>query len=36
VPGLFGFDVQLGPVAGTNQFRIQAGDVTADVFITAQ
>ncbi len=36
VPGLFGIDVQLGPVAGTNVFRIQAGDVTADVTITAQ
>jgi minor extracellular serine protease Vpr len=36
VPGMFGIDVQLGPVAGTNVFRIQAGDVTADVSITAQ
>src|SRR5207247_1143078 len=36
VPGLFGFDAQLGPVAGPNLFRIQAGSVTADVSITAQ
>jgi minor extracellular serine protease Vpr len=36
VPGMFGVDVQLGPVAGANVFRIQAGDVTAEVSITAQ
>jgi hypothetical protein len=35
VPGMFGVDVQLGPVAGANVFRIQAGDVTAEVSITA-
>jgi hypothetical protein len=35
VPGLFGVDVQLGPVAGTNVFRIQAGDVTVEISITA-
>jgi hypothetical protein len=36
VPGMFGIDVQLGPVAGTNVFRIQAGSVSADVSIIAQ
>jgi hypothetical protein len=36
VPGMFGIDVQLGPVAGTNVFRIQAGSVSADVSISAQ
>ena len=33
VPGLFGIDVQLGPAAGTNVFRIQVGDITADITI---
>jgi hypothetical protein len=33
-PGLFGIDVQLGPVAGTNVFRIQAGDVTVEISIS--
>src|SRR6266478_1019915 len=36
VPGMYGIDVQLGPVAGTNVFRIQSGSVTADVSIIAQ
>jgi hypothetical protein len=36
VPGLFGVDVQLGPAAGANVFRIQAGTVAKDVTITGQ
>jgi len=33
VPGVFGIDVQLGPLAGTNVFRIQAGNAFIDVAI---
>lgn len=35
-PGLFGATVRLGPAAGTNTFRIQAGDAVLDVHITGQ
>jgi len=34
VPGLFGVDVQLGPLAGDNVFRITVGSLTYDVVIT--
>ena len=36
IPGLFGLTVQLGPVAGVNTFRIQAGEITTVVNITGQ
>ena len=36
VPGVFGLTVQLGFLAGSNTFRIQAGDVYTDVTITGQ
>ncbi len=35
-PGLFGIDVKLGPTAGTNVFRIQAGDIVKEYSITGQ
>jgi len=34
VPGVFGIDVRLGPLAGTNVFRIQAGNAFIDVAIS--
>lgn len=36
VPGLFGVDVRLGPLAGTNVFRIQAGALSVDVTVSAR
>ena len=33
VPGVFGIDVRLGPLAGTNVFRVQAGNAFIDVAI---
>jgi subtilisin family serine protease len=36
VPGLYGVTVRLGPLAGSNVFRIQAGDAVLEVSITAQ
>ena len=33
-PGLFSLSVQLGPLAGTNIFQIQAGDIVASFKIT--
>jgi subtilisin family serine protease len=36
IPGLFGIDVQLGPAAGTNVFRIQAGNASLDITITGR
>jgi minor extracellular serine protease Vpr len=35
-PGLYGISVRLGPAAGSNVFRIQAGDAAATVTITGQ
>lgn len=35
-PGMFGVDVQLGPTAGDNVFRITAGSVSVDVTITGR
>ena len=35
-PGVFGLSVRLGPTAGSNVFRIQAGDVTKEVTIVSQ
>jgi len=35
-PGLFSASVRLGPLAGVNTFRIQAGDLRLDVNITGQ
>jgi hypothetical protein len=34
VPGLYAAEVRLGPLAGPNVFRIQAGDAVAEVTIT--
>jgi hypothetical protein len=34
IPGLFGINVQLGPTAGQNVFRIQVGDLSLDVIIS--
>ncbi|MBL8221178.1 MAG: S8 family serine peptidase [Bryobacterales bacterium] len=36
IPGLYGITVQLGPTAGANVFRIQAGNVSTLVTITGQ
>ncbi len=36
IPGLFGITVQLGPAAGANVFRIQAGEASTLVTITGQ
>jgi subtilisin family serine protease len=36
IPGVFGIDLQLGAAAGTNVFRIEAGDVVADVSISGR
>lgn len=36
VPGMFGINVQMGTAAGTNLFRVQIGDLTADVPISGQ
>lgn len=36
VPGLYGLTLQLGPLAGLNVFRIQAGSATAIVTISGQ
>jgi minor extracellular serine protease Vpr len=36
IPGLFGIDLQLGPLAGNNVFRIQSGDAYIDVTITGR
>jgi len=36
IPGLYGITVQLGPAAGANVFRIQAGSVSTLVTITGQ
>ncbi|MBL8176118.1 MAG: hypothetical protein JNK48_15685, partial [Bryobacterales bacterium] len=36
IPGLYGITVQLGPAAGANVFRIQAGEVFTLVTITGQ
>jgi minor extracellular serine protease Vpr len=36
VPGVFGIDVQLGLAAGTNVFRIQAGDAFVDLSVTGR
>ena len=36
IPGLFGLTVQLGPAAGVNTFRIQAGELSSVVNITGQ
>ncbi len=36
IPGLYGIDVRLGPTAGTNVFRIQAGDAFVDVSIAGR
>jgi hypothetical protein len=36
VPGLFGFDVQMGRTAGLNVFQIQAGSIVTTVSITGQ
>ena len=35
-PGLFSVTVRLGRLAGTNTFRVQAGNITADFNITGQ
>jgi minor extracellular serine protease Vpr len=35
-PGAFGLNVRLGPVAGSNVFRITAGGVSVDVTVTGQ
>ena len=35
-PGVFGLQVQLGPVAGTNDFQIHVGNVTQTVTIVSQ
>ena len=35
-PGAYGLNVRLGPVAGTNIFRITAGGVTLDVPLVSQ
>lgn len=36
VPGIFGIDVRLGRVAGSNVFRVEAGSVSLDFTITGQ
>jgi hypothetical protein len=36
VPGLYGLNVQLGPVAGANIFRIQAGAAAVEATITGR
>ncbi|MBM3745663.1 MAG: hypothetical protein FJW34_07685, partial [Acidobacteria bacterium] len=36
VPGAYAVSLTLGPVAGANRFRIQAGELRADVTITGQ
>lgn len=36
IPGLYGLTVRLGPVAGANTFRIQAGEASTTVSITGQ
>jgi hypothetical protein len=35
-PGLYSATVRLGPAAGVNTFRIQAGEATREVSITGQ
>ncbi len=35
-PGMFGIDVKLGPTAGANVFRVQAGDVVKEYTITGE
>ena len=35
-PGAFGLNVRLGPIAGTNIFRITAGDVSIDIPLVSQ
>jgi minor extracellular serine protease Vpr len=36
IPGLYGIDLQLGPLAGNNVFRIQSGDAYIDVTIAGR
>jgi hypothetical protein len=36
VPGVYSLSVRLGPLAGSNVFRLQAGDAVVEVTITGQ